>query len=429
MSRALAIVLVAASTIVPLLYRTGWSDVFAALKLGALWAVFGTCLLLLVVLVLCRGAQALTMDGPMLANVALIAWIGCNLVAFACSIDRHQSLFGERYWYQGLLTVLLYAGFFLVARVAFNTPDRLWWLAAGVAAGGTLVGIVGIMQQMGADPVFGIAPSEGRVFSTIGQPNSLAAYLVLTIATAAAFLARPEPAVRAMAVVAIGVMSTTLILTGSRGGYAGLIVGAVFAAIGLVWVSGARPVHVLEGLMLVALLGLGSYLTVAPIRTGVDRSWERTFASSTTRKGISNGFHLDLWHEGWRVSVDNPLLGTGQETFPLIFPDYARDLPDRTERALNKFRIESPHNVYLAITAGTGFPALASYLTLVASFVVCVLRAARRAVSRVTKTILVMFVAAISGHLVTDVFMTADLTTAWLTWLLMGAGLSAASNL
>jgi hypothetical protein len=37
-------------------------------------------------------------------------------------------------------------------------------------------------------------------------------------------------------------------------------------------------------------------------------------------------------------------------------------------------------------------------------------------------------VGAVLGHLITDVFMTAETTSSWLFWLLMGAGLGLASR-
>ena len=36
--------------------------------------------------------------------------------------------------------------------------------------------------------------------------------------------------------------------------------------------------------------------------------------------------------------------------------------------------------------------------------------------------------AAVAGHLVTDAFMTADVTGTWLFWVLMGAGLGVAAG-
>ena len=115
----LALLIGSAAALVPLLYRTGWRDVFTAPKLSALWAVLGVCLLLACLVAVVRGGGVLAFQPSRAADVAFAGWLLTNLLAFAWSVDRHQSLFGERYWYRGLLTVLLEGGFFLIARIAF----------------------------------------------------------------------------------------------------------------------------------------------------------------------------------------------------------------------------------------------------------------------------------------------------------------------
>ena len=112
-----------------------------------------------------------------------------------------------------------------------------------------------------------------------------------------------------------------------------------------------------------------------------------------------------------------------------MIPRYADDLSARSRRQLAKHRVESPHNVYLAIAAGMGFPALACYLALIALIIASVLREARRSRDRSTRVLLVMLLAALAGHLVTDAFMTADLVASWLQWILLGAGLGVAAHL
>ena len=202
----------------------------------------------------------------------------------------------------------------------------------------------------------------------------------------------------------------------------------IFAAVALAWVYRVRPARILASLAVTSVLLITGYALVAPLRTRLDRTWERAVSTTDTTTDGSNRDHLDLWHEGLRISLDHPLLGTGQETFPEMFPTYERDLPYLTILYFNQYRVESPHNVYLAISAGTGFPALASYLTIICSFAFYMLRVARRLPRSATKLLCVMIVAAVAGHLVTDLFMTADLTASWLMWLLMGAGLGVATS-
>jgi len=416
------------AALVPLLYRTGWTDVFTAPKLHTLWVVLGVAFLVAALVAVPRGPSALALRGSRAADIAFAGWLLTNLLAFAWSVDRHQSLFGERYWYRGLLTVLLEGGFFLIARIGFARVRQLWWLVAGIAVGGTAVALVGVLQQLGRDPVFGMAPPNGRVFATIGQPDALAAYLVIAMAMTAALFARPQWGLRVAAGLGVGLMLFALVLTESRGGYLGLAVAGVVAVAGLLWIHGTRPARVGWAVLAVGLVATTLCVAVPSLRNRLDAAWERTVGSEVTRDA-SNQAHLDLWYEGWLVTADHPLLGTGQDTFPEVIPRYADDVSARSRRQLEKHRVESPHNVYLAIAAGTGLPALACYLALLALTGRAVLGEARRSRDRSTRVLLVMLLAALAGHLVTDAFMTADLVASWLQWVLMGAGLAVAAHL
>jgi O-antigen ligase len=430
-SAGIGALLVGVGAAVPLLYRSRWSDVFAAPKLLALWAILAVSLGLLVIgLVADHGALLVghLREASIRARVvfiAVIAWVVGNLSAFAFSSDHRLSLFGEHYWYQGLLTHLLYAGFFLVAYAAISERSRLWWLVGGVTAGGFFVASIGLMQAAGSDLVFGIEPPGGRVFSTIGQSNALAAYLIVTIMVAATFLVRLPPAWRLLALLAIGVMVACLLMTESRGGYLGLAIATVVAITGLVALNRVSPIRVVAALLALAVLLAVAHTSIGPVRDRLDAAWERTAASTDTAADVSTGIHLDLWHEAWRITMDHALVGTGQDTFPVVFPQYAQDLGEQRATELAHYRMESPHNVYLSIASGAGVPVLAAYLTLVGAFAAAAVSAARRTQDASTKVLYVFLVAAVAGHLVTDLFMTADLVTTTIVWLLMGGALGA----
>ena len=176
-------------------------------------------------------------------------------------------------------------------------------------------------------------------------------------------------------------------------------------------------------------VGVAAVALVQPVRAAMAESWRRVASGTGSGADASPRFHLDAWHVAVRIAADHPVLGTGQETFPDVFPRYSHAVlpPDRAA-ALDVYRVESPHNVYLAIAAGAGFPALLAYLGVVAAFVVAVARAARRASDRWLSCAFVAILAAVAGHLVTDAFMTADVTGTWLFWVLMGAGLGVAAG-
>ena len=113
--------------------------------------------------------------------MAVGSFFALTILSWALSTDPDQSLYGERLQYQGLLTTMLYVGFYCLARLAFPYPARLLGLRAAVSAGAILVAAYAVLQKSGHDPVWdGFLPGA-RVFSSIGQANALAAYLVLAL--------------------------------------------------------------------------------------------------------------------------------------------------------------------------------------------------------------------------------------------------------
>ena len=107
----------------------------------------------------------------------------------------------------------------------------------------------------------------------------------------------------------------------------------------------------------------------------------------------------------------------------LAFDNY-RDQVLSPERAAHiaRYRPESPHNVYLALADGAGLPALAAYLTIVAVVGVGLIRTLRTIQEPRAWLIAAALLAAICGHLVTDLFMTAETTGSVLFWTVLGIG-------
>ncbi len=421
--RALAAIILASCLVVPLLFTIALQDTFALPKVTALRIIVVVSLLLLAVRLAVSGVRKTLLIGPL--DIAVLAFVLLNVAAFAFSIDPRQSLNGEYLQYQGLLTILLYVGFFYLARTSLRDERRLRLVFASIAAGGAVVAAYALVQKAGFDPIWSYTP-EGRVFSTIGQPNALAAYLVLAIPAAASLLPRTQSLVRGVLVLAIGMMVAALAFTLSRGGYAGFVVAASIVAIPLIRSLRLSPRSVLYGLIacLAAVVVVASL--VQPVRGTATQVWSRA-VSSTDMDDSSVRMHLDMWAVAAQMALDNPVLGTGQETYPELFPRY-RDAVLEPSRARDflPFRPESPHNVYLAIASGAGFPALAAYVAVIAGFFYLVVRALKAARSEWRRMALVALLAAVAGHLVTDAFMTAEVTSSWLFWILMGVGLGVA---
>ena len=418
-SWALTGVLLATCVLAPCVFTTRIDAVFVVPKVAVLWAALALSFALIAVEVLQSGRPPHLGRELWFVDVAVALFVALNVAAWAFSTDREQSLYGERLQYQGLLTLLLYVSFFYVARLAITDGLRMRLLFCSVAIGATLVACYALVQRAGLDPIWEGYLPNGRVFSSIGQPNALAAYLVLAIPVSAALLFHPRASLRGAVSVAIGVMIAALVLTRSQGGYLGFLATVVVLTVG--WRPLVRPLTRRERHGAAGALAVAAVIVTAGVSISGDLGRVSTDDSSVR-------FHLDAWRVAAQVAAEHPVLGTGPETFPDVFPSYSHAVlpPDRAS-ALDAFRVESPHNVYLGIAAGSGIPALIAYVGVVVGFFVVALRAMRGS-TRELRIALVAVLAAVAGHLFTDAFMTADVTSTWLFWVLMGAALGLISQ-
>jgi O-antigen ligase len=429
--RMLAALLLAACVIVPVLFSLSQDDVFALPKGIALLTIGIVAVIPIAVVTAIIGVEALRF--PLGADaIWLLAFVVLNAAAWFSSLDVLHSFTGEPFQYQGFLSVLLYAWFLCIARWSIRTPRRLLLLFGAIVTGAVAVAVYAICQWAGLDPIWGDAPDRvypGRALSTIGQPNALAAYLVLATATAAGLwlgvssMSRRRGAVLALV---ICLLLAAHIVTFSRGGAAGLL------AAGIVFMSWRRPDRRLVRRLAVGVAGclilvLALAWEAPSIRGAVASLWGR---ARFVVQGASLRQHVALWDVAAHIAADHLLLGTGQETYSQVFFQYRDTVLEPAQARLFWGTVpESPHSVYLALAAGAGIPALLAYLGLIT----CVIRKLRRAIRAVgpgsrRSAMLVALLAAMVGHLVTDAAMTAEVTSTWLFWVLMGAALGVTRN-
>jgi len=400
-------VLVVTLIAVMVVIDTGHEDVFARIKLRVAFLGAGA---LAVILVLAGGGL---LRRRHLADWLVLGYVAWSGLAWVVAPDLGDQWWGERFQFQGMGSVVTYALLYLAARRCVATSGQLvsllWW----VLAGGTFLATYGVLQRADLDPVWDTL-LDGRVFSTIGNPNTLASVLVLMLPLSYYFVRRGSVPQRAVAAVAAVSIAVALVFTASRGGFIAAAVGVIiFVTLGPR--PSRREVETAAAgvLVLVALV-----IAVSPLRTEVTSAWDRalsTFDSSDE----SRRFHVDGWNVTLAMVVDHPLVGVGHERFPVEFPAYRdRELSDEAIARFAPYRLESPHNVPLAIAVGAGLPALALYLSLVAVTFAAWIR------HPLERTLQAAIVAVVASHLVADMFVTADLSSASVFWVLLGAMVS-----
>jgi len=409
----LTAVLLTASALLPLTFLPVVEEAFALPKLVFLAAA---SVIVLAYLAFKLPSAARRKFIPVAVAVPLVVYLALNVVSFGFSSDHGRSLFGERLQYQGLGVLVLYAGALCGGALAFRSWSMTRLLFWTITLAGSAVSVYALAQMADLDPFawqYGTGPPD-RAFSSIGQPNALAAYLVLVIPISMILLLEVNGRARWLLLGIVGVDVAALALTFSRAGYVAFALILIVALLPFVQklsgrASTAAPAFTV---VIVAVVSLG-------LVTGVGGRVADRAATIAEFDDISTQKHLGMWSVAGRITLDNPLVGTGQETYPEMFTRYRDDEVRGFGTA--PARPESPHNNYLAISSSAGIPALGAYVALIGAVLLLLYRS-RRLVSN--RLVLPALGAALAGHMLTDSFMTAEITSSWMFWLLMGVAVA-----
>jgi putative inorganic carbon (HCO3(-)) transporter len=421
LGRAIATILAVACLLLPLVFTIALDDVFAQPKTALLWG-FALVLGAMLALAVASGARPRRLG---VLEVALLAYVVLYTLATILSVDPGHSLGGESLQYQGLLSALAYVVLLVGARSSIVTVPRVQGLAMGLLVAATIAATYAIAQGLGVDPIWS-ALFKDRVFSTVGQANALASILGMAGLLSLALIAGYSRRNQALVLAAVVIVASALVLTFSRGGYMGVLIGLAVA--GIVLLPGRSWSTARSRLSRVALPIVGAVLVVGalaivwpPVNGFAGRVAQRVLSIPAVSES-SNRSHLDLWEVGIRMAAEHPLFGTGPDTYILIFPDY-RDrvlTPDRAA-IMARFRPESAHNVYISTAAGAGIPALIAYLVIIGAALAAGIRAARRPLPAAARLALAGLMGAVAVHLVTDAFMTAEPSSSAIFWVLLGS--------
>lgn len=114
-------------------------------------------------------------------NIPLLIFLASQTISTITSIDPHTSFFG--YYSRingGLLSIICYLILFFILNVYIDEFLTKKIISASLISG-FLVASFGITEHFGIDKHFWVQDVQSRVFSTLGQPNWLAAYLCILL--------------------------------------------------------------------------------------------------------------------------------------------------------------------------------------------------------------------------------------------------------
>lgn len=343
-----------------------WADEIAAVLLSLVFvlAPFVSSTLVGLLLAACGGFWLLITltdlrDQAKLTPVHLIVLLywGIATVATALSPVKTAAFVG---WTKLTLYLLMFA---LAARVLRSPRIRSWMIAIYLHVA-LIVSVYGLRQWFfGAtalatwvDPESPLSKTT-RVYSYLGNPNLLAAYLLPAIALSAmAIFAWRGWIPKALALTMFLVNSICLVLTFSRGGWIGLLALAVSLLVLLVyWLSIQLPPFWRKWSLPILLAGMLSVLILAILF--VEPVRDRVLSIFAGRGDSSNNFRINVWLAVIEMIRDRPILGIGpgNNAFNLVYPLYQQP----------KYTALSAYSVPLEVAVETGLIGLFCFLWLI----------------------------------------------------------------
>ncbi len=272
------------------------------------------------------------------ALVAFMIWLG--LVTYLAS-NPEVSL-------PGIFNFLPFLGLFMVLSQALQTQQASLWIMKTWVAAGIFIAILGLLDALGIW-ILGLGPAE-RASSIFASPNTLAVYLVMTLALAGGLYLGHHNQRLCLIFWSLGV--PLLGLTASRNGWGIACLGLILVlVIRRVWI-GIAAVLSGVGLSIGAALNLPGFRWIVPASI-----WQRivdTF-DPQAQAFSSTANRWDAWQFAIQMIQQRPWQGWGWQSFSVL---YNAQIPAPPEY------LTHCHNLYLTLAAEGGVLTLLGFLGL-----------------------------------------------------------------
>jgi O-antigen ligase len=283
-------------------------------------------------------------------------------------------------WFQESYRWAIAGVFYVICRSVIDD-----WLVIRWCVWAMLVGVAGVclmsLYQLasGSGPADFLAGGAIRVYGSFGTPNTLAAYLEMTILFLLACLPLAWwkntdfrfSRVEQWAIVGVcGLGMLVVGLTQSRGGWIGLVLGLV-----VLWWQFPNRVKAVSFVLGVVLVG--GFLLTPPGQSQFGRFMELQEETAPIQPGIARSSYEvgagrgALWATARIMISENPLTGVGAGEFDENYREYVPSWLDRFPRG-------QAHNVWLQMGAQAGVWGILAYAAWYAASTWSIITARRR---------------------------------------------------
>lgn len=306
-------------------------------------------------------------------DIPLLAFLGGQIISTIISIDSQTSLLGYYSRFNGGLFstisyLLLYWSF--VSNIGKDQAKKLLRLSL---VSGIFVAFYGVLEKLGIDKNVWQQDVQNRVFSTLGQPNWLAAWLValIPLTWSWALTIKGRTVTKSLPILLSVLFIVTLIFTGSRSGLLGFgVIGVVFWSV--IFIKNKliyfKEFLIINSIIVVIVAIFGTQLTPSIFKligqkttNEVSNDESQLGATSLETGGTESGtIRKIVWQGAIDVWKHYPIFGTGVETFAYSYYMY-RPVEHNTTSEWD-YIYNKAHNEYLNFLANSGMVGLLTYL-------------------------------------------------------------------
>ena len=328
-------------------------------------------------------------------DIPILLFVASQLVSALFSMDPHVSWFGYYSRFNGgMWSIFTYVVLYYACVTHVPSIKKI---LNTIVVTGSVVALYGVAEHFGIDKNLWVQDVQSRVFSTLGQPNWLAAYLGAILPISFYFFATNASRATAMQIIKYVFGGITallfflvLLFTRSRSGLLGLVVADILFW-GLLYFPAkekrkiAIPMITIHTLFAIIVFFNGVYVdqidrwftltawqnrithVAAPKPTAANTPAGTALESGGTESGTIRQYVWQAAVAAWRASTKNILIGTGTETFAFAFYQYRPVGHNMTSEW--DFLYNKAHNEYLNYLSTTGIFGLGSYLLFIGIFI------------------------------------------------------------
>lgn len=312
-------------------------------------------------------------------------------ISFLFSIDYYTSLFGYYTRFNGgllsLFCITVWVIFLINQNLSKNNVEHSIFI---LLIGGLLISVYAILQKFGIDQALWSNDATRRVFSTLGQPNWLAAYLI-PIFYIALYLGNKIKSNFFVKLIPAVIVYIAIVFTYSISGFLAFLISILLY--GILHLKELKT-YFKKYWILLAILLLISCVLAIPLRNRISEQINNMYGiigllesekaeNLPVNYGDTGKIRLILWDGTLKLIVSSPkqiLFGSGPETFAYAFPKFRPDSMNATSEA--NFVHNKPHNWYLEIFANLGLVGFSAYLAFICSVIYLFVKSRKTTLSK-----------------------------------------------